>query len=250
MKVIVDNLAVAYHDHGKGRVMLMLHGWKDAGRSFDRLASQISGSYRFIQLDLPGFGDSELPRTPWTLADYVEFVEHFVEKLHLQVDVLVGHSMGGRIAIKGVASGSLHAHKLVLIGSAGIAKSNSLRNRMYKIVAKTGKAATLVPPLSLARTRLRRRLYQQAGSDYLTAGPLTQTFLSIIAEDLQAQARQIKIPTLLVWGSEDDQTPLSDGQALARLIPTSKLYVVNGAGHFVHLTHDPEVADRMKDFLA
>jgi len=248
MKVIVSQLAVDYQDAGSGPVMLMLHGWKDSANTFQQLVPQLASTWRVVCVDLPGFGGTEAPASDWHLADYVAFVRSFCDKLEIEPEILVGHSLGGRIVLKAVSEGVFKPERIILIASAGIAKSDSARNRAYNVVAKTGKVVTKVPPLSFWRNRLRRKLYQRAGSDYLDAGPLAQTFLNIIAEDLQPNARNIMTPTLLIWGDKDTETPAADGLTLNRLIKGSRLEFIAGAGHFVHHEQPGAVARLMTEF--
>lgn len=249
MKIIVNNLAVEYEDHGKGPVMLFLHGWQDNLHTFDALVSMLSESWRTIALDLPGFGKSEFPKSAWGLSEYVEFLKAFLEKVKVSPDVLVGHSFGGRIFIKGLGTKTFSGNKVVLIASAGISKTGTARSVLFRIAAKVGKIITSVPPLSLMRATLRKKLYDQAGSDYMNAGALKETFLKVVREDLSHEAHSIEIPALLVWGSEDAETPLSDGETFARLIKGATLQVLQGAGHFVHQERSQEVAQSVKNFL-
>ena len=249
MKIIVQNLATEYLDEGVGQVLLFLHGWQDNFHTFDSLASLLSPTRRVIRLDLPGFGKSEVPKESWNLDNYVQFVKEFIEKLDIKVYALVGHSFGGRIAIKGEATKNLQAQKIILIGSAGIAKNRTFRNSLLKILAKIGGLITYIPPLIFWRKALRKRMYGFIGSDYLNTGKLKETFLKIISEDLSASARKITTPTLLIWGESDTETPLSDGKQLAGLIADSKLKVISGAGHFVHKEKSQEVAKLVQEFL-
>ena len=138
----------------------------------------------------------------------------------------------------------------MLIASAGIAKTANWRNRLYAVLAKFGKAITLVPPLRFWRRQFRARLYHRTGSDYLAAGPLQGTFIKIVREDLAESARHVLQPTLLIWGDADDQTPLADGQKLSHLIPHATLQVVPGAGHFVHHDAADTVGQLVREFLA
>ncbi|MDO8620325.1 MAG: alpha/beta hydrolase [bacterium] len=249
MKVVVQNLAMEYADEGSGPVVLLLHGWKNDLHTFDSLLPFLISSFRVIRVDLPGFGGSEAPKKAWGVGEYVAFVEAFGEKLGIAVEVLIGHSFGGRIAIKGVGTGELHPKKVILIGSAGLPKHNSLRNRMFKVLAKVGKAVTFVLPASI-RENLRQRLYQKAGSnDYLTAGALKETSVRVIGEDLSGYATQIKVPTLLIWGGDDTATPFSDGKRLHVLIRGSILESIQGAGHFVHQEKPEKVAELIKKFV-
>src|SRR3989338_8222975 len=98
MNIIVDSLLTNYRDEGRGRVMLMLHGWSSDLESFYSLAEWAKPHYRVIRLDLPGFGKTQKLDRPWTLDDYVAFIKAFLAKIKVSdITVLVGHSMGARI---------------------------------------------------------------------------------------------------------------------------------------------------------
>jgi pimeloyl-ACP methyl ester carboxylesterase len=252
MKVIVNNLAVEYEDQGNrgGNVMLFLHGWKNNLHSFDLIVPDLLLSCRIVRLDLPGFGGSEMPSIDWDLDDYVDFVGAFTKKVGIRCDVLIGHSLGGRIAIKGLARHIFSPSKIVLIASAGIAEIKPVRRNIIILIAKAGKALTAIPPLSFMRERLRKFLYRKIGSDYGTAGVLSRVFVNIVREDLSESARAITVPALLIWGDRDTETPVSDGERLSRLIPGSRLAVIPGAGHFVHQERPREVVEIIKSFLS
>jgi pimeloyl-ACP methyl ester carboxylesterase len=249
MKVIVGDLAVEYRDEGSGKVVLFLHGWMNDLHSFDALAGLLCSRYRVIRLDFPGFRKSEMPKEAWDLDKYVRFVDTFVKKLNLEVDTLVGHSFGGRVILKGESAGVFNARKIVLIGSAGIAKRNTPRNFLVAVGAKIGKVLTFIPPFSFWREKLRKKLYTRIESDYASAGAMRETFLKTIAEDLSEDAKKVTAPALLIWGKNDNATPLADGERLAEMIPNAKLEILDGAGHFVHQEKPQEVADRIKTFL-
>lgn len=249
MKIIVNNLVVEYRDEGKGPVLLFLHGWKDSLRSFDPLIPLLVGSFRIVRVDLPGFGTSQLPGSAWDLNDYAEFVNAFINKLEIKVEGLVGHSFGGRVAIKGVATNTFSSNRLILMASAGVTKSLGMRKLLYKLIAKIGQALTIVPPFSFFRTQLRQKLYQHAGSDYLHAGPLKKIFINVTREDLSGYAKKITLPTLLIWGGKDMETPLADGKHLASLIPGAKLKIIESSGHFVHQENPTTVALLINKFL-
>jgi len=246
MKVIVNNIATEYTDDGTGQVIFMLHGWLDSLHSFDSLADHLSKSKRVIRLDLPGFGQTEIPPESWVLDDYISFVAAFITKLKLTDYVLLGHSFGGRIAIKGCGGGQLQPKALILIAAAGLAQRKTARNYAYTAVAKVGKLVTLVPPLYFWRDRLRSALYRSAKSDYLTSQHLRSIYLAVISEDLTSWAQKLKYPTLIIWGADDDQTPVADGEQLSQLIAGSKLIVIPETGHFVHQQATNQVIDAME----
>lgn len=249
MKVIVQDLVTEYQDEGHGKVILFLHGWQDNLETFNPLVSILSSSNRIIRVNLPGSGGTEIPKEDWSLDRYVNFVNDLIEKLDTRVDVLIGHSLGGRIAIKGASEGILQPEKVVLISSAGLIKSHNFRNTILKYLSKIGKIFLYLPPLLFWRESLRGRLYKSIGSDYLDAGKMKGTFLNIISEDLCESAKKITIPTLLIWGSNDTETPLSDGKRLSQLISDSKLVVFDNSGHFVHREKADDVAKAIQEFI-
>jgi len=257
VKVIVQNIATEYTDEGlsasrqgEGMTLLMLPGWMNTIRDFDALASRLVSTYRIVRLDFPGFkGGTEAPPSDWGVKEYAAFVRAFIEKIGLTSYVLIGHSFGGRVAIRGVGEGTLHPSRLILIASAGIAKHRTFRNRAFTVLAKVAKILMLVPPLSLWRAQLRKKLYKKLGSDYLAAGALSNMYLKVIREDLQEYARKISIPTLLIWGSDDDMVPLSDGMLFNSLIKGSQLEVFPGVGHSPHVDCAEEVAKLIEQFV-
>lgn len=245
MKLIVNNLAVEYQESGSGPVVLLLHGWAQDHKTFNDLSDKLSRDYKVIRLDLPGFGATDQPKQAWDITEYASFVKAFLEKLKAdQISAIVGHSFGGRVAIKMTAADSHIAKHLILIDAAGVRHDRSARNRLFLVVAKAGKAATLLPGLRQARNKLRHSLYKAAGSDdYLKAGRMRDIFSKTISEDLQADAAKIKSETILIWGENDHETPLTDGKKLEAAIPNAKLIVLEGAGHFAYLDKPHEVAE-------
>lgn len=250
MKIIVNNLALEYEDQGTGPVILMLHGWQDSLHTFDALVPLLAEGRRVVRLDLPGFGQSQQPPLDWSLQDYASCVQVFVQKLNLSVAVVVGHSFGGRIALKSISTHLLNPQQLVLIGCAGLAQRKNLRNVVFKVLAKIGKVVIFIPPFIFWRKQLRSALYRRAGSDYLNTGALKDIFIRVIAEDLSSAAAQVPTPSLLIWGEQDAATPLAEGQKLAQLMPHATLKVIPSAGHFVHTEQPAAVAQLITEFLA
>src|SRR3990167_9466285 len=155
MKIIIDNLAIEYTDEGVGPTLLMFHGWGDNLHTFDAIVQELSG-YRIVRLDLPGFCRSERAEETWGVIEYARFVESFIKKIQIEPHTLIGHSFGGRIIIKGVGVGIFSPQKIVLIASAGVARKRTLKSMFFRMLAKLGKALTLIPPLSLYRGQIRK----------------------------------------------------------------------------------------------
>jgi pimeloyl-ACP methyl ester carboxylesterase len=244
MAQIVDGLQVATCVVGEGRPILTLHGWGASLRHFwpvaERLALQ---GYQVHLLDLPGFGQTQLPPVPWAVADYMRFVLAYLDACNLARVSILGHSFGGRVALMLAAEHPARVQKMVLADSAGIRTPPSLKQQMRSALARLIRATLNAAQLDSARARLQEAYNRRyASADYLTAGPLRETFLRVIEEDLSGFARRIQAPTLLIWGDQDADTPLWQGRQLEQLIPDAGLVVYRGAGHFSYL-------ERLEDYV-
>ncbi|MGH7193731.1 MAG: alpha/beta fold hydrolase, partial [Candidatus Saccharimonadales bacterium] len=95
MNVVVDNLLTDYSLSGKGRLVLLLHGWGDSSKGLAGLQRRLSDGYEVLALDLPGFGGTQAPADVWNLDDYARFVAAALKKLKLgQPYAVIGHSNG------------------------------------------------------------------------------------------------------------------------------------------------------------
>jgi pimeloyl-ACP methyl ester carboxylesterase len=249
MQVIVDGLLTNYVREGEGRVIVILHGWGDNSTSWLGLVKDLSKNFDVIVPDLPGFGGSQLPPSTWGLNDYSSFVSAFLEKIKISsVYCLIGHSNGGAIAIRGIAKNIIAADKLVLLSSAGIRGEHKGRLKGLSAATKTGKILTAPLPPS-AKNRLRAQVYKAIGSDMLVAKGLEDTFKKIVSDDVQADAKTINTPTLIIYGENDEQTPLRYGETFHELIDYSSLEVITGAGHFIQLDKENEVKSAIEGFI-
>jgi pimeloyl-ACP methyl ester carboxylesterase len=245
LRLIVDGHDIEYLDRGTGQTLLFLHGWGADAESFNALIEQFKDK-RCIALSLPGFGRSELPKTDWRVLDYAFFARKFLNKLNVKPDVIIAHSFGGRIAIKAVSSGILNPGKLVLIASAGMARK-SVKARIAGSIAKIFRIFTALPPGSFLREYLRQTI---ASKDYANAGPMRGTFIKVVNERLENDAKKITTPTLLIWGEKDKETPLSEATELQKSIRGSRLEIIPGAEHFVFQEMPDVVSRKIKKFLS
>lgn len=248
MQLVVDFLLVHYERAGKGKTILLLHGWGDDARGFASLAKQLQASYDVVRIDLPGFGGSESPPKAWGLSDYAACVRQFCQKLNLEVYAVLGHSNGGAIAIRGLANGSMASQKLILLASAGVRGQYKGRVKVLRLAAKAGKALTYPLPGRL-KQHLRKKVYTSIGSDMLVAEHLQETFKRVVQDDVRADAATLTIPTLLIYGSDDKATPPEWGRRLAEKINGSKFVEISGAGHFVHLDALEKCLTEITEFL-
>lgn len=218
---------------------LALHGWGADSSLMAPVAERLAPhGYRVYAPDLPGFGASSPPPAAWDVHQYVGFVLDYLDHLQLERVNLIGHSFGGRLGLVLAADHADRIGRMALADSAGVpprqSTSSQLRLRAYKGIRDT---LYRVGARSLA-DGLRAWYGQRYGStDYHQAGVLRDTFLKVVNQDLRPYAARVRVPTLLFWGDQDDDTPLWQGKILEELIPDAGLIVYPGAGHYSYLEH-------------
>jgi pimeloyl-ACP methyl ester carboxylesterase len=250
MQVIVDGLSTNYHVSGDGhKTVLLLHGWGDSSLGLAGLQQELSKNFTVVAPDLPGFGKTDNPPSPWGLSDYANFVKAFMHKLKInEIYAIIGHSNGGAIAIRAVGKGLLGPDKLILLASSGVRSPYNGRQKGLRLLVKTGKAVTMPLPKIIKR-KLRMTVYNTIGSEMLIAEDLHETFKKIVSDDVTADAGRISIPTLLIYGEEDRATSPATGRLFHEKIKNSIYEQVASAGHFVHLDQPALTNKAIGDFL-
>jgi pimeloyl-ACP methyl ester carboxylesterase len=236
---------------GDGPPAVLLHGWGGEGASLHPLAAHLAQRFRTITPDLPGFGGTAPPPGDWGVPDYAAWTLQLLGKLGVDRALFLGHSFGGRIAIFLAATQPSIVDRLILVDSAGIRPERTTTRQAATAISKAGRAASAVPLVGGLAERLRGRWHRAVGAeDYANAGPLRGTFVRIVNQDLREMLPRIGAPTLLLWGAEDDSTPVSDAHLMEQLIPDARLTVFPGAGHFSYLERTAETCAAIDAFLA
>ncbi len=233
----IGRLAAGVAIVGEGPPVLLLHGWGCHIELMWPVAVRLSqAGFTAHVLDLPGFGQSDLPPEPWTVPDYARWVLAYLDDAGLERVHLIGHSFGGRISLVLGADYPECVGKLALSNSAGVRLPPSLKIRAYYAGRQVLMGLLSLPGLGGVKERVQEALRQRFGStDYLNAGPLLETFKLVINQDLLPYARRVQAPTLLFWGDQDEDTPLKAGQILEQTMPDAALILFEGAGHYAYL---------------
>lgn len=245
----IAGIAAAHAIAGKADApaVVMLHGWgANLGLVWPLAEKLVVTGYRVYVPDMPGFGDTAPPPDTWTVHDYATWVLAYMEALGIETAHLFGHSFGGRLSIVLSAQHPERFQKVVLCDAAGVKPPTPWYRQLPVVLYKVVEG--IVGDVAVVQ-KLRDRYRAQVGSaDYLQAGALRDTFLAVIAEDLLPFAVQISQPTLLVWGANDEDTPLWQAKRLEAAIPDAGLVVFPGAGHYSYLDALPEAA-RVIDYF-
>ncbi len=265
-------------------ILVCLHGWGGSKESFTELRAALKGlPIKVLTPDLPGFGSEPEPSRPWSVDDYADWVERWMTKevesgkclpagqagkventkLHL-----LGHSHGGRIALKLAyrqenqpSTFPVRPHPgghlphtishLFLCAPAGIRHPRHFKRILGLMLAKTGSFLLSLPLLKHLAPLGKKLLYQLVRvHDYEKASPVMRgTMIRVSREDLRPILKTIKIPTDLFWGKQDGMTPFSDGLLMERDIERSVLHAFDGVRHGVHRDRAREIARVIKERL-
>jgi pimeloyl-ACP methyl ester carboxylesterase len=219
---------------GEGPEVLVLHGWGASIEAVESITRGLAASCSVHAVDLPGFGQTGPPPVAWGAGEYADWTRELIAALGLERPSIVGHSHGGRVAIQLAAQHPELIDKLVLVDAAGIRAPRAFS--WYRRVALAKFAKHVLNRFGEPGRALGRRLVGRAASgDYAaSAETMRPTFVRLVNADLTALLPEIRASTLLIWGDQDGETPLSDGQTMERLIPDAGLVVFEGAGHFAY----------------
>jgi len=237
MMVELNGIKVSYECAGKGDNIVLMHGWGGSAHSFKPVFDYLSKHYKVYALDFPGFGSSDLPPEPWGAGDYGNCVTKIFKELAIPKTNIIAHSFGGRIAIWIAANFPGMVNKLVLVDSAGLKPKRTLKYHAKVTLAKVGKRILLSSVFGEYGENLLERFYKIVGSkDFQQqTGIMRATFVKIVNEDLRELLSGIIAPTLLVWGENDKEVPLSYAKIMEKEIKDAGLVVLEGAGHFSYL---------------
>jgi pimeloyl-ACP methyl ester carboxylesterase len=248
----IDGLTIGSEVYGdSGIPVLLLHGWANQIENMQPVAAKLGPlGYHIHILDLPGFGRSTLPAETWGVPEYARFVAHYLDHANLKRVNLIGHSFGGRISLVLGADYADYVDKIVLTAGAGVLTPPSAGDQVRKVAIDAAKGVLSLPGFNAFEGRLRQWARQRFGSEDLrNAGPLEPIFRKVIAQDLVPYAARIKAPTLLIWGDQDQDTPLWQAQVLEKTIPDAGLVVFQGAGHFAYQERLPDFVRIVDTFL-
>ena len=100
MKIKIKGIFVNYIQYGNGKDILLLHGWGQNIAMMKPIGDSLCSKYRITILDFPGFGESDEPDVAWTIGDYADLIKELINNLKIEKPIIMGHSFGGRVAIK------------------------------------------------------------------------------------------------------------------------------------------------------
>lgn len=231
MQTVIDGIRLSFDKKGKkGANVLLMHGWGQNKEMMDLIAEHLSAHFKVYNFDLPGFGESDEPSETWGSLEYAEFIHKFCEKKKIEDPIIIAHSFGCRIALQ--YAYRYKVHKMCLTGAAGVRDDRGVDYYLKVYSYKLGKKIMSLKPLN----KYKDKLMKNAGStDYKnTSGVMRSTFVKIVNEDLKPLLSDIDTETLLVFGENDEATPVSKGKLMEKLMPDAALVVFENDDHFAY----------------
>ena len=239
MKINIKGLDINYIQYGKGKDIILLHGWGQNIEMMKFIGDRFSDKFHITILDFPGFGESSEPLVPWSIDDYYLMLEEFIKKVKVKKPIVIGHSFGGRVGIRYSANNSIE--KLVLFGSPCIRVAEEL-----PLYVKFLKKLKTLPGLNSFGEFMKNYI---GSRDYKAASPIMrQTLVNVVNEDLSGYARKIEEPTLLIWGEYDTEAPLSDAKELEKIMCDAALIVLPGT-HYAYIENLDRVCLILDEFF-
>lgn len=258
----IDGRSIHYVQAGQGDPVVLIHGWN--GSTFDvrYIIPELAQRYRVVAIDLLGYGYSARPADgDYSVAGQGELVARMMDRLGIDRAAVLGHSMGGAIAMWLALHCPERVERLILVDSATV--KEMFRGRTWGLALRP--LLPLLAPLLLRKGVIRRGL-RSAVHDPARATPETleghlrplrmkghlraqAKQLSDRRKDVPFDAGQIRQPTLILWGDHDRWVKLSAGEDLARTIPNARLVTIRSAGH-LPLEEQPALCNReLLEFL-
>ena len=267
---------VAYLDEGaigdgEQEVILLLHGMAGSSQTWRPLMRSLARNFRVIAPDLLGHGSSTKPRSDYSLGAFAVLVRDLLDELGIARATIVGHSLGGGIAMQFIYQHPDYGRRLVLIGSGGLGPDVGLLLRLASLPGAELVLPVIAPRRVIATGDRFWSWLQRAGIESprgeemwrsfssLSDGPTRQAFLRTLRAVVDHRGQAVSalnrlntrtdFPALVIWGERDAIIPVKHAYAAQQARPDVRLEVLPGVGHFPHAERPVDVADLISDFV-
>lgn len=236
--LLINDLNIKYIEEGQGSdIVVVLHGWGANIESVTPIINSLKNKYKVYAYDAPGFGDSQEPKDVFGTEDYMNILLGFLEKLDIKKAHFIGHSFGGKTLTLLASRYPDFVNKLVLVDASGVIAKRKLK---YYFKVYSFKLLKIIYVNLFARGSGEERLkefYKKYGSDdYRSSqGIMRNILVKVVNESTRESFKDIKAETLLIWGEDDEDTPLYMAEIFEKEIPNSGLVVLKNAGHYSYI---------------
>jgi len=257
--VVIGNHRLFYRTGGEGRPVVLIHGIGASSQIWMRNLGALTQNYRIYAPDLIGFGQSEKPRPVYSVADHVNCLRSFMGHLQIEKTSLIGHSMGGLIALDFCLAHPERVDKLILVDSVALLNSRPSFTERLICLTVLGELFVIFRPKLVLKKFMAKEFYYHPGSvtdemliplmqaDRAAVLALTRT---VHHTNRREAIKGIKTPTLILWGDQDQAIPRAHALLLQQLIPKSQYWIFKEAGHHPQIEASEEFNQEVARFLA
>ncbi len=237
----INDTDVNYVDYGEGEnTVVLLHGWGQNIEMMKPVGDRLKKNNRVIIVDLPGFGNSPEPSKIWTMYDYAECIKKLLDELKIKKPILIGHSFGGKISL--IYASMYEVNKLILFGSPYKKEVKKLSMKT-KVLKKLKNVPGLNKFEGFAKRHIGSRDYKNA-SDFMR-----KILVEHVNLDITENVKKIKCPTIIVWGTMDNEVPIEEAYELEKLINDSAVIPYEGCTHYAYLERLDQTVSIIKNFI-
>lgn len=255
--ITTDQGIVHYEVYGRGKPVILLHGWLGSWGLWQETMGFLGRYYRTYALDFWGFGESGKKRETYAVQDFVSLVNQFMEQLGIMHAPLVGHSMGGTVSLSVAIRYPERVSKVVVVGSPIVGSSLAFP---LKLAGMRPIAFLLFNMMGAFRLGMRAAspiiCRDQRFADMMDrdlSRTTVESFLLSIASlrrtDLRPMLDQIKVPAMGMYGDRDVIVHPKQWQPMQAGIPHARIERFSQAGHFPMLEEHQSFSERLKSFL-
>jgi len=264
MMIQVDGIEIHIERKGTGETILLVHGL-GSPLVWDRLIDPLSQFFDVIAVDLPGFGSSTIPPTPFSTQQYADFLFHLIDMLQLQRTSILAVSYGGQVALTFAFDHHNRIDKLILVASSGLGPRNSFlaSSPVWSVVS------FLVKHLVFNSTMMIRWFSRYSFFDGANRpDDLAERFHRALKgkgrkeswlqcgrnalrteSDFSKRLTTLTVPTLIVWGKEDRIVPVWWAYEFQQGLQYSSLKILERCGHSLPLEKSVELCEEVRNFL-
>jgi pimeloyl-ACP methyl ester carboxylesterase len=263
---------VAYRSAGQGPAVLLVHGMAASSHTWRSVLPELSTHYRVVAPDLLGHGQSAKPRGDYSLGAIAVWLRDLLDDLGITRVTLVGHSLGGGIAMQFAHQHPDYCERIVLIGSGGLGPEVGWTLRLLAAPGAEFALPVIAPAPAVAVGNRLRMWLRSAGIRNVVAGETwyaysslsdgqtRDAFLRTLRSVVDYRGQSVSafnrlhfasgLPALIVWGDRDPIIPVSHAHAAHDALPGSRLVILPGVGHYPHLEAGTAVTDSLDDFIS
>lgn len=240
MIIKIDDIRINCEQHGQGTDVLVLHGWGASIQTMRPVIDALKNSHRVTALDFPGFGGSDAPPESFGVQEYADLTYRFMQMMDMKKAHIICHSFGGRVTIILAAQHPEAVDKIVFTDAAGLRNKRTFKQNIkiyaFKISKRISRGRAVKRLLKLFGIDVDKHVKNAGSADYRALPDhMKKVFVRVVNQDLKSFLPEIKSPSLLIWGENDQDTPLEFGKTMEKEIPDAGLVVFEGAGHYSFL---------------